>query len=107
MDLLGPQHRGKLYPNLSHPFGFRLGAFSFSKTSDSVSFIMNKNGHNALLSYINNVIYCGLPSTIFTSYQLRLDFLQDFGLGICLDILFDTIHRTISIPDNKFKEICL
>ena len=117
IDLLGLQDRGKLYLDLSLPFGFRLGAFFFSKRSDSVRFIMNKN--NALLSYIDDLIYCDLPSTIYTSYQFLLDILQDLGLDIslkklcppsikvvCLGILFDTIHRTISIPDTKLQEIC-
>ena len=79
---------------------------------------MNKNGHNALLNYIDDLIYCGLPSIISTSYQFLLDLLQDLGLDInhkklcpprtkvvCLGILFDTIHRTISIPDLKLQEI--
>ena len=65
IDLLGLQHRGKLYLDLSRPFGIRLRAFFFSKISDSVRFIMNKNGHNAI--FIDGLMYCGLPSTIFTS----------------------------------------
>ena len=80
---------------------------------------MNKNGQYALLNYIDDLIYCGLPSTISTSYQFLLDLLQELGLDIshkklcppstkviCLGILFDTIHRTISIPDSKLQEIC-
>ena len=80
---------------------------------------MNKNGHNALLNYIDDLIYCRLPSTISTSYQFLLGLLQDLGLDIshkklcppstkvvCHGILFDTIHRTISIPDPKLQEIC-
>ena len=48
-----------------------------------------------------------------------LDLLQDLGLDIsikklcppdtkvvCLGILFDTVNRTISIPDTKLQEIC-
>ena len=96
-----------------------MGAFFFSKTSDSIRFIMNKNGHNALLNYIDDLIYCGLPSTIATSYQFLLQLLQELGLDtshkklcppstkvVCLGILFDTVHRTISIPDTKLQEIC-
>ena len=119
IDLLGLQHRGKLYLDLSLPFGYRLGAFFFSKISDAVRFIMNKNGHNALLNYIDDLIYCGLPSNIGHSYQFLLDLLQDLGLDIslkklcppstkviCLGIMFDTVNRTISIPDSKLQEIC-
>ena len=56
IDLLGLQHKGKLYLDLSLPFRFRLGAFLFIKISDSVRFIVNKNGYNALLNYINDLI---------------------------------------------------
>ena len=119
IDLLGLQHRGKLNLDLSLPFGYRLGAFFFSKISGAVRFIMNKNGHNALLNYIDDFIYCGLPSNIGHSYQFLLDLLQDLGLDIslkklcppntkviCLGIMFDTVNRTISIPDSKLQEIC-
>ena len=80
---------------------------------------MKKNGHNALLNYIDDLIYCGLPSNIGHSYKFLLDLLQDLRLDIsvkklcppstevaCLGIRFDTVSRTISIPDNKFQEIC-
>ena len=119
IDLLGLQHRGKLYLELSLPFGYHLGAFFFSKISDAVRFIMNKNGHNALMNYIDDLIYCRLPSDIGHSYQFLLDLLQDLGLDIslkklcppntkviCLGIMFDTVNQTISIPDNKLQEIC-
>ena len=80
---------------------------------------MNKNGHNALLNYIDDLIYCGLPSNIGHSYKMLLDLLQDLGLDIsvkklsppstkviCLGIMFDKVNRTISIPDSKLQEIC-
>ena len=117
IDLLG-LHRDKLYLDLSLPFGYRLGAFFFSKISDAVRFIMNKNGHNALINYIDDLIYRGLPSNIGYSYNFLLDLLQDLGLDIsvkklcppstkviCLGIMFDTVNRSISIPDNKLQEI--
>ena len=68
IDLLGLQHRGKLSMDLSLPFGFRMGAFFFSKISNSLRYIMNKNGHNALLNYIDDLIYCGLPTAYPRSY---------------------------------------
>ena len=118
IDLLGLQHRDKLYLDLSLPFGYRLGAFFFSKISDAVRYIMNKNGHNALVNYIDDLIYCGLPSNIGSSYQFLLDLLQELGLDIsakklcppstkviCLGIMFDTVNRSISILDNKLQEM--
>ena len=118
IDLLGLQHRDQLYLDLSVPFGYRLGSFFFSKISDSIRFIMAKNGHNALLNYIDDLIYCGLPSNINQSYEFLLNLLQDLGLDIsykklcppdtkviCLGILFNTVDRTISIPTDKISEI--
>ena len=80
---------------------------------------MNMSGHNALLNYIDDLIYCGLPSTINHFYQFLLDLLQELEVDIsvkklcppstkviCLGILFDTINSTISIPDEKLQEIC-
>ena len=79
---------------------------------------MARHGHNALMNYIDDLIYCGLPSTAHQSYQFLLNLLQDLGLDIshkklcpsdtkviCLGILFNTIDRTISIPSNKLSEI--
>ena len=58
IDLLGLQHRGKLYLDLSLPFGYCLGAFFFSKISNAVRFIMTKNGHNALLNALKTRHLC-------------------------------------------------
>ena len=54
----------------------------FSLVSDAVRNIMNKNGHNALMNYIDDLIYCGLPSNIGHSYQFLLNLLQELGLDI-------------------------
>ena len=118
IDLLGLQHKDQLYLDLSVPFGYCLGSFFFSKISDSTKYIMANNGHNALVNYIDNLIYCSLPSTVNQSYQFLLSLLQDLGLDIsekklcppdtkviCLGILFDTVDRTIFIPPNKLSEI--
>ena len=82
IDLLGLHQKGKLYLDLSLPLAFRLGVFFFIKVTYAVRIIMNKNGHNALLNYIDDLIYCGLPSTISRSYQFLLDLLQELGLYI-------------------------
>ena len=67
------------------------------------------------MNYIDDFIHCGLPSNIGLSYKFLLDLLQDVGLDISVNklcppstdvILFDTVNRTISIPDNKLQEIC-
>ena len=118
IDLLVLQHQGKYFIDLSLPFGFKLGSFFFMKISDAVPYIMNKNGHNSLLNYIDDVIYTALPSKIHHSYHFLLDLLQQIGLdvstkklhppstqAVCLGILFDTVTRTIAIPPEKLQEI--
>ena len=79
---------------------------------------MAKNGHNALMNNVDDLIYCCLPSSIDSSYQYLLNLLQYLGLDIshkklcppdtkviCLGILFDTVNRTISISADKLFEI--
>ena len=118
IDLLAQQHRDKLYIDLSLPFGYRLGTFFFSKISNALRYIMSQNGRNALLNYIDDLIYCALPSKIQEPYRFLLTLLQEVGLDIsqkklhppdtkvtCLGIEFDTKNRTMSIPPQKLAEI--
>ena len=116
IDLLELYHKGCYYIDLALPFGFRLGSFFFSKLSDGVCYIMKKHGHNALLNYLDDLIYCGLPSNIDQAYECLIHLLEELGLAgkklhppstqaICLGIMFDTINRTISIPLEKLQEI--
>ena len=118
IDLLGLQHRDKLYLDLKTPFGYRLGSNFFQKISDSIRFIMNKNGHTGLRNYIDDLIYIGLPSVIRTPYDFLLSLLQDLGLQVsskklcppstkvtCLGIEFDTEKCIMSIPSSKLHEI--
>ena len=117
IDLLGLSHNG-LYTDLSLPFGFRHGSNFFTRCSDAIRHIMRQHGFPGLWNYIDDLIYIGLPSNIYNSYQFLLNLLQDLGLAIspeklvapttsaiCLGILVDTKARTISIPAEKFLEI--
>ena len=117
LDLLGLKH-DSYYLDGSLAFGFRHGSFFFQKCSDAIRFIITKFGYPNLLNYIDDLVYIGLPSEIGTSYQCLLDLLQELGLeisqkklvapctaAICLGILVDSVNRTISIPDEKLKEI--
>ena len=117
LDLLGFKFRDKFYRDLTLPFGFYLGSF-FSKLSDSIRCIMAKYGQPYLSNYIDDLIYCGLPSKIDSAYQFLLNLLQELGLDIndtklhspdtkvvCLGILFDTVNRTISVPPERLQDI--
>ena len=117
IDLLGILHRD-LFLDGSLPFGFRLGSGFFERCSDAIRFIMKKHNHNALLNYIDDLIYIGLPSKIHQSYHFLLSLLKDLGLEVsdsklvppstcvtCLGIQVDTVNKTLSIPQQKLREI--
>ena len=82
LDLLGLQHLDQYYLDLSLPFGYRLGSIFFQKLSDSIRYIMNKNGLPGLHKYLDDLIYCGLPSEVQKPYQFLTSLLQDLGLAI-------------------------
>ena len=117
LGLLGLKYNS-YYLDGSLCFGFGHGSFFFQKCSDAIRYIMKGFSYPNLLNYIDDLIYIGLPSEIQTSYQCLLDLLQQLGLdishkklvapctaAICLGILVDSVNRTISIPDEKLKEI--
>ena len=117
LDLLGIIHQD-LFLDGSLPFGFRLRSGFFERCSDAIRFIMKKHTHNALLNYIDDLIYIGLPSKIYQSYHFLLSLLKDLGLEVsdsklvppstcvtCLGIQVDTVNKTLSIPEEKLQEI--
>ena len=117
IDLLGIRHKS-LFLDGSLPFGFRLGSGIFERCSDAIRYIMKNLGHNALMNYIDDLIYIGLPSKIYHSYYQLLSLLEELGLEIsqsklvspstsvvCLGIQVNTVARTLSIPDEKLIEI--
>ena len=117
IDLLGIRHKS-LFLDGSLPFGFRLGSGIFERYSDAIRYIMKNFGHNALMNYIDDLIYIGLPSKIYNSYSQLLSLLEELGLEIsqsklvppstsvvCLGIQVNTVARTLSIPDEKLAEI--
>ena len=60
-------------------FRFRVGSGSFEHCSDAIRFIMKKkHNHNALLNYIDDLIYIGLRSKIEDSFQFLLSLLADW-----------------------------
>ena len=51
LDLLDLQRLDQYYLDRSLPFGYRLGSNFFQKISDSITFIMNKDGFPGLHNY--------------------------------------------------------
>ena len=107
-----------LYLDQELPFRFHHVWVFFQHCSDAMHHIMCQYSFPGLWNYINDLIYKGLPSKIQQSYQFLLSLLQELGLDIsteklvapatyvvCLGIMIDTISRTISLPDQKLKEI--
>ena len=77
-----------------------------------------KNGFPDLYNYVDDLLYCGLPSNIYKSFAFLSDLLHQLGLKINpkklvepstsvvrLGILINTEDRTMSIPPHKFQEI--
>ena len=113
IDLLGIYHNN-LFLDGSLPFGFRLGSGFFEKCSDAIRYMMSQAGHNGLMNYIDDILYVGTPSTIWDSYRDLLQLLQEVSQSklvppstqvICLGILVDSVNKTLSIPEDKLKDI--
>ena len=79
---------------------------------------MVSHGFPDLFNCIDDLIYVGLLSKIDAAYQFLLSLLPDLGLAVstkklvspstsvvCLVILIDSQHRTISIPSDKLIQI--
>ena len=71
-----------------------MGSNFFQKISDSVRFIMNKNGFPGLHNYIDDLIYCGLLSKIHKPYQFLMSLLQDLGLAISEKMYVLPVHKS-------------
>ena len=117
IDLLGVKHK-HFFLDVTLPFRFRHGSTFFTCCSDAIRHIMRQHGFPGLWTYIDDLIYTGLPSKIHQSYTFLLHLLQQLGLdismeklvspttsAICLGILVNTVTRTISIPKINFSTL--
>ena len=79
---------------------------------------MNMNGFPALYNYVDDLLYCGLPSDIYKLFTFLSDLLHQLGRKInpkkiaevstsvvCLGILITTEGRGMSIPPDRLQEI--
>ena len=67
---------GDYYIDQLVPFGF------FEKVTNSIRLNMNKNGFPDLHNYVDDLLYCGLPSNIYKSFVFLSDLLHQLGLEI-------------------------
>ena len=61
---------------------------------------MKKYGHNALLNYIDDLIYCGLPSTFGQAYDCLIHLLNELGLNISWKKLHPPSTQAVSLGDT-------
>ena len=60
IDLLGVKHK-HFFLDVKLPFGFRHGSTFFTHCSDAIRHIMRQHGFPGLWTYIDDLIYTGLP----------------------------------------------
>ena len=79
---------------------------------------MRQQGFPHLYNYVDDLIYCGLPSNMHQSFETLLELLTQLGLTInpktlvapctslvCLGVLINTETRTMSVPPDKLDSI--
>ena len=114
IDLLGIQFQDKYFLDRLVAFGFRHDSLIFQRCRDAIRYIIVQNRFPNLFNYIDDLIYTGLPSDIHSSFTFLKELLIELGLDIslkklvppstsvaCLDILVDSIAKTVSIPAEK------
>ena len=114
IELLGLKQTS-YFIDQSVPFGYRHGSIFYEPVTNSIKFIMKKNGFPDLYNYVDDLIYCGTPSTIFRAYEMLSSLLVKLGLQIsakklvpsvtCLSILIDSETRTMCVPSEKLRNI--
>ena len=107
LHLLGLKYQS-YFIDQSVPFGYRHGSVFFERMADSIRHIMKQHGFHYLYNYVDDLIYCGLPSKIQQPFYTLLKLLTQLGLDInlkkllapctslvCLGILINTETRTM------------
>ena len=99
------------------PFGSRHGSQNFQRISDAVRYALRCQGH-CVTNYIDDFIGYGTPDVARRSYDCLRNVLERLGLtisekklvppttqAVCLGILIDTVNGTVSIPEEKLRQI--
>ena len=105
-----------MYVDTCLPFGVCHGTQIFHRLSDAVCYSMRRHGYD-IINYVD-FIGIGIPSVEHASFEVLCVLLRQLGLdvsqkklvapstkAICLGIEINTIHRTISIPEEKLASI--
>ena len=115
-DLLG-LYWENAYIDTCVPFGSRHGTQIFQRLSDAVRFMMRARGFQ-IVNYVDDYVGFGVPSVAERSFNALYDLLHALGFtisakklvsptthAICLGVLIDSENGTISIPEDKLRQI--
>ena len=73
VDLLGLKH-DSYFIDQSLLFGYRHRSIFFEKVTDRIRYIMRKHCFNNLFIYVDDLIYCDLPSKIYEATNFCRNF---------------------------------
>ena len=116
--LLGIYHRGAYYLDVCPPFGCRYAASACQRTTNAVAYLMGKRGYHTL-AYVDD--FCGAEGTYKAacdSYATFERITEQLGLALAPDkcafpsthlewlgYVVDTVAMTVTIPQDKMKEV--
>ena len=99
------------------PFGSRHGSQNFQCVSDAVRYVLRCHGYG-VINYIDDFVGYGTPDVARRSFDCLRHVLERLGLtisekklvapctrAVCLGVLIDTENGTVSIPDDKLRQI--
>ena len=117
-DLLGLEWRNASYFDTCLPFGNRHGTQIFQRISDAVRYVMRHRGVK-IINYVDDFVGVATPDVARHSFDALRDMLAQLGLdvsvkklispataAICLGVNIDTCAGTVSIPNQKLRQIC-
>ena len=116
-DLLALRWKDSYYCDLFTAFGFKEGSQFCSRLTDLFRYLMFKQNYT-VFTYIDDTVGCGDTGTAWAGFEYLKYLLREFNFPIsprklvspstvvnCLGIIIDTVKQTVSIPDNKQKEM--
>ena len=70
-----------LYRSIS-TIRYRHSSISFEKVTGSNRFITRKHGFPNLFNYVDDLIYCGTPSNIYSAFHFLCDLIRQLGVDV-------------------------
>jgi hypothetical protein len=114
---LGICWQGSTYIDTAVPFGWRHGSSACQRITDTIRYILNKQGIT-IINYIDDFIGITPVHDMQRAFEITQQTLEQIGLitswektnypsrvCTCLGIIINTINSTISISDDKLKNV--